>query len=261
MGYARADLPGAGYEQYGEVYTRLFPIGSSRNIDAEKYGSPRLMLPGKKKYVEVGVDEYGIYDHYEQAAFSGIYPRRMGTVSSVRSEEVKDEEGKTFTVYYFKDGELDFDPNDYELAGETKRVSFQSGDLSGLGEGDDHYFEVNFDSATREFEIITICLMATTRSFQAASSFRRQGIPISFGTSGCQMNITLWQRRNSGKPSMTIIRNIGWTSPLTRLRPITYGSRSRESICLSAGVCAWRVPSISPRTATAGAALRRSPVR
>ncbi len=44
----------------------------------------------------------------------------------------------------------------YELAGETKRVSFQSGDLSGLGEGDDHYFEVNFDSATREFEIITI---------------------------------------------------------------------------------------------------------
>lgn len=80
----------------------------------------------------------------------------MGTVSSVRSEEVKDEEGKTFTVYYFKDGGLDFDPNDYELAGETKRVSFQSGDLSGLGEGDDHYFEVNFDSATREFEIITI---------------------------------------------------------------------------------------------------------
>ena len=80
----------------------------------------------------------------------------MGTVSSVRSEEVTDEEGKAFTVYYFKDGGMDFDPNDYELAGETKRVSFQSGDLSGLGEGDDHYFEVNFDSATREFEIITI---------------------------------------------------------------------------------------------------------
>lgn len=139
-----------------KFYTRLFPIGSSRNIDAEKYGSPRLMLPGKKKYVEVGVDEYGIYDHYEQAAFRGIYPRRVGTVSSVRSEEVEDEEGKAFTVYYFKDSALDFDPNSYELAGETKHVSFQSGDLSGLGEGDDHYFDVNFDSATREFEIITI---------------------------------------------------------------------------------------------------------
>lgn len=139
-----------------KFYTRLFPIGSSRNIDPEKYGSPRLMLPGKKKYVEVGVDEYGIYDHYEQAAFSGIYPRRVGTVSSVRSEEVKDEEGKAFTVYYFKDNGLDFDPNSYELAGETKHISFQSGDLSGLGEGDDHYFEVNFDSGTHEFEIITI---------------------------------------------------------------------------------------------------------
>jgi hypothetical protein len=51
---------------------------------------------------------------------------------------------------------LNFDPNDYELPDETKRVSFQDGDLSGLGQGEDHYFEVNFNSATREFEIITI---------------------------------------------------------------------------------------------------------
>ncbi len=27
-----------------KFYTRLFPVGSTRNIDAEKYGSPRLML-------------------------------------------------------------------------------------------------------------------------------------------------------------------------------------------------------------------------
>ena len=137
-------------------YTRLFPVGSTRNIDAEKYGSPRLMLPGGKKYIEQGVEEYGIYDHYEQDAFSGIYPHRVGTVSSVRSEEVTDEEGNKFTIYYFRDGELNFDPNLYELAGETKRVSFQTGDLAGLGESDDHYFEVNYDSAAREFELITI---------------------------------------------------------------------------------------------------------
>ena len=42
-------------------------------------------------------------------------------MSSVRSEEVADDEGNKFTVYYFRDGELDFDPNLYELAGETKR--------------------------------------------------------------------------------------------------------------------------------------------
>lgn len=139
-----------------KFYTRLFPVGSTRNIDAEKYGSPRLMLPGGRKYIEQGVEEYGIYDHYEQEAFSDIYPHRVGTVSSVRSEEVADDEGNKFTVYYFRDGELNFDPNLYELAGETKRVSFQTGDLAGLGESDDHYFEVNYDSAAREFELITI---------------------------------------------------------------------------------------------------------
>lgn len=139
-----------------KFYTRLFPIGSTRNIDAEKYGHSRLMLPGGRQYVELHTDEYGIYDHYEKDAFSGIYPRRTGEVSSVRSENVKDDDGNAFTIYYFRDDTLNFDPNDYELAGETKRVSFQDGDLAGLGTDDDHYFEVNFDSKTREFEIITI---------------------------------------------------------------------------------------------------------
>ena len=139
-----------------KFYTRLFPIGSTRNIDAEKYGYSRLMLPGGRQYVELHTDEYGIYDHYEKDAFIGIYPRRTGEVSSVRSENVKDDDGNEFVIYYFRDDTLNFDPNDYELAGETKRVSFQDGELAGLGTDDDHYFEVNFDSKTREFEIITI---------------------------------------------------------------------------------------------------------
>ncbi len=139
-----------------KFYTRLFPIGSTRNIDPEKYGHSRLMLPGGQKYVELHTDEYGIHDHYEKDAFSGIYPRRTGTVSSVRAVDTRDEDGNAFTIYYFRDDTLNFDPNDYELAGETKRVSFQSGELAGLGTDDDHYFEVNYDSDTREFEIITI---------------------------------------------------------------------------------------------------------
>lgn len=137
-------------------YTRLFPIGSTRNIDPERYGHSRLMLPDGRKCVELHTDEYGIYDRYEKDAFSGIFPRRTGTVSSVRSEAVTDGDGNAFTIYYFKDNSLNFDPNEYELAGETKRVSFQDGDLAGLGTDDDHYFEVNFNSSTREFEIITI---------------------------------------------------------------------------------------------------------
>ena len=138
-----------------KFYTRLFPIGSTRNIDPSRYGYPRLMLPGGRKYIEIGVEEYGIYDHYEKEAFNGIYPRRVGEVSSVRSEDVTDDNGNAFTIYYFRDYTLTFDPNDYELPGETKRVSFQDGELAGLGSSDDHYFEVNFNSDTREFEIIT----------------------------------------------------------------------------------------------------------
>lgn len=139
-----------------KFYTRLFPIGSTRNIDPEKYGHNRLMLPGGLKYIELHTEEYGIYDHYEQDAFSDIYPRRLGLVSSVRSETKTDDDGNPFIIYYFKDDTLNFDPNEYELANEVKRVSFQDGELAGLGTDDDHYFEVNFDSKTREFEIITI---------------------------------------------------------------------------------------------------------
>ena len=140
-----------------KFYTRLFPIGSSRNIDPEKYHHSRLMLPGGAKYVDVNVEKYGIIHHYEQAAFSNIYPRRTGTISEVRHEEVKDKDGKPFTIYYFKDKDLPFDPNDYEIGGLVKRVSFQEGsELAGLGTDTEHYFEVNYHTDTKEFEIITI---------------------------------------------------------------------------------------------------------
>ncbi|WP_301747940.1 hypothetical protein, partial [uncultured Duncaniella sp.] len=142
-----------------KFYTRLFPVGSSKNIDQTKYGSSRLRLPGGQRYVEVNADKYSRVDHYEEAAFSGIYPHYTGTVSSVRSEELTGEDGNKFTVYYFKDNNLPFDPNQYEIGGLVKRVSFQEGsELAGLGNEDNgtYYFEVNFDSATREFEIITI---------------------------------------------------------------------------------------------------------
>lgn len=33
-----------------KFYTRLYPVGSSRNIDPEKYGHSRLQLPGGRKY-------------------------------------------------------------------------------------------------------------------------------------------------------------------------------------------------------------------
>lgn len=142
-----------------KFYTRLYPVGSSRNIDREKYGYSRLQLPGGQKYVEINADKYGRVDHYEADAFADIYPRRTGIVSNVRSEVKTGEDGNPFTIYYFSDNSLPFDPNAYEIGGLVKRVSFQEGsELAGLGEEDNgtYFFEVNFNSSTREFEIITI---------------------------------------------------------------------------------------------------------
>lgn len=140
-----------------KFFTRLFPIGSSRNIDAEKYGSSRLLLPSRATYVERNT-ELGIVEHFEQTAFQEIYPRRTGEVSSVRKETKKGDDGKPFDIYYFTDGGMNFDPNEYEIGGLVKRVTFQTGQLAGLGNDEDgeHYFEVNYNSATREFELITI---------------------------------------------------------------------------------------------------------
>lgn len=132
-----------------KFYTRLFPMGSTRNIDRAKYGSMRLQLPGGQKYVDMNVEKYGIFHHYEEAAFSHIYPRRVGTVSSVRESSVKDNEGKPFKIYWFKDSALPFNPNDYEIGGLVKHVVFQSGELDGRD------FEVNYHADTQEFEIIT----------------------------------------------------------------------------------------------------------
>ena len=131
-----------------KFFTRLFPVGSSRNIDPDRYGAARLQLPGGVKYVEQDT-ELGIVEHFEQEAFADIYPRRVGTVGSVRSREVKDDDGEPYTIWYFTDPDLPFDPNEYELGGLVKQVTFQSGELRGRD------FEVNYDSEAHEFEIIT----------------------------------------------------------------------------------------------------------
>jgi hypothetical protein len=142
-----------------KFYTRLYPIGSSRNIDPERYGHSRLQLPNGEKHIDVNVEKYGIWHHYEADAFADIYPKRIGTVTGVRSEQVTGEDGNPYKIYYFRDDSMGFDPNDYEIGEKVKRVSFQEGsELAGLGDEENgtYYFEVNFNSDTREFEIITI---------------------------------------------------------------------------------------------------------
>lgn len=132
-----------------KFFTRLIPLGSTRNIDPSRYGFSRLQLPDRAKFVDRNTN-YGLYEYVEEDAFAGIFPHYTGSVTAVRSEEKTGDDGNKFTVYYFKDSGMEFDPCENEIAGLVKHVSFQTGDLAGRD------FEANYDSKTEEWEIINI---------------------------------------------------------------------------------------------------------
>lgn len=128
-------------------FTRLIPVGSTKNIDPSKYGYTHLQLPSRDKYIDLNT-QLGLKEHREEAAFEDIFPHRLGTVSSVRSEEQTNKDGKKYTVYYVKDKDLPFNPDEYMIGDEVIRITFESGDLSG------REFECNWHNDTQEFEII-----------------------------------------------------------------------------------------------------------
>ena len=130
-------------------FTRLIPVGSAKNIDPSKYGYTHLQLPSRDKYIDLNT-QLGLKEHREEAAFQDIFPHRLGTVSSVRSEEQTNKDGKKYTVYYVKDKDLPFNPDEYMIGEEVIHITFESGDLSG------REFECNWHNGTQEFEIINI---------------------------------------------------------------------------------------------------------
>lgn len=128
-------------------FTRLIPVGSTQNIDPSKYGYTHLQLPSRDKYIDLNT-QLGLKEHREEAAFEDIFPHRLGTVSSVRSEEQTNTDGEEYTVYYIKDKDLPFNPDEYMIGEEVIHITFESGDLSG------REFECNWHNGTQEFEII-----------------------------------------------------------------------------------------------------------
>lgn len=162
LGYLQG-LTNLAQENNGEVkfFTRLFPLGSTRNIDATKYGYSRLQLPSREIYVDKNVDLYGVKEETEEAAFAEIYPQYVGTVSSVRTEEKTSEEGRKYTVYYFKDNGMTWNPKDYEIPDLDYMLKFQTGELA--GRGTDGSFQAAWHEDTREWEIINIYPDDTTQ--------------------------------------------------------------------------------------------------
>lgn len=142
-----------------KFFTRLYPIGSSRNInpaDPEKgYGFKRLQLPvdpqtkKRAQFIEQNT-HFGIIEHFEEDAFSHIYPRQKDAFIDEVKTANPDKEDPAYTVYYIYDNDLGFDPNkeEHTVPGLTKHIVFESGDLTGYD------FEVNYDSKKGCFEII-----------------------------------------------------------------------------------------------------------
>lgn len=162
LGYLQG-LTNLAQEDNGEVkfFTRLFPLGSTRNIDATKYGYSRLQLPDRSIYVDKNVDLYGVKEETEETAFSEIYPKYIGTVSSVRTEEKTSEEGQKYTVYYFKDNGMNWNPRGYEIPDLDYMLKFQTGELA--GRGTDGSFQAAWHEDTREWEIINVYPDDTTQ--------------------------------------------------------------------------------------------------
>ncbi|MDY6122082.1 MAG: hypothetical protein SPI72_03275 [Porphyromonas sp.] len=128
-------------------FTRLYPLGSKRNINPADYGHSRLQLPNGQSFLERNI-HLGIIEQSEETAFSNIYPRYSGTITEVRQEQRTDGAGKNYPIYYIKDSNLPFSPDQHMISGLVIHLVWQTGELNGRD------FEANWHPNTKEFEII-----------------------------------------------------------------------------------------------------------
>lgn len=128
-------------------YRTLYPVGSTRNILPTEYGHDRLQLPNGQR--SVMMNPAGVAELVEEAAFAGIYPRYNGKVTGVSTSIGQSNDGSQYLIYIVADTAIPFNPNEYEMPGLVKHITFQSGELMGAE------FEVNYNPASNEFELIT----------------------------------------------------------------------------------------------------------
>ena len=138
-------------ESRGTFATRIYAFGSDRNIP-ENYrenSNPdltvngivqkRLMLPEDTPYIDAYPDMQPFEVVESVVVFDDIYPKRIGTLSDVKTVDraIEDGEGNqtgTFKAYQYRDTGLTFD-EEYILEGQELRIVFQSGKLNGLDFG------------------------------------------------------------------------------------------------------------------------------
>lgn len=116
------------------IVTRLYPYGADRNIPANYRGySTRLKL--STNYIEQNVATYGVIEAAK--IFEDIYPRFNGAITAL---------GATTNV--FRCSTIDFDLNNYLVAGTSAKVHFNTGALAG------YEFEISsYKHATKEITL------------------------------------------------------------------------------------------------------------
>ncbi len=150
-------------ENSDEYCTRMYAFGSTRNIPSNyrSTGSSevvdaivqkRLRLPiSNGDYIDAFPNMTGKQIIEKVFTFDNIYPRRTGTITALRTETTKNDDGIEMTVFYFKDSGLNFSEA-YKLPGLTLHLQF--GENSFLSGRD---FELEFHDTEehgQEFEII-----------------------------------------------------------------------------------------------------------
>ena len=118
-----------------DLVTRLYPYGGERNITHD-YGNKRLRLT--PLFLENNVNLFGTIEGVVN--FDEIYPRRLGTLSGVDSDELK-----------FTDSAIDFNVNDQLISGGVRaKITFNSGSLEG------YEFELqSFNNTSKQFTLIS----------------------------------------------------------------------------------------------------------
>jgi len=121
-----------------EYCTRMYAFGSTKNIPTnyrpanngepiDRVAPKRLRLPNTTPgYIDAFPDMKPYEIKRKVFIFEEEFPQRTGTITSIRSVRKPGEDGKYFTVYYFKDSGVKF-KKDYILLGQTLMLSFQIG--------------------------------------------------------------------------------------------------------------------------------------
>ena len=148
-GKGKGLIPGVGRtnesdERPAEI---LYVQGGEQNIDSSTYGSTTLHLPAGQtldyegRQYKVSDDGLSIqradksiqYGNESCIELSDIYPKRVGEVTAVETEEETDDDGNTTTLYNIIDSTIPaaLDYSACQIAGQTMTVIFQTGMLTG----------------------------------------------------------------------------------------------------------------------------------